>query len=119
MTPDAFRAELEQSLGLLTDILGKPVLGFRAPEFSIVKQTLWALDVLAEYGLKYDSSIFPIAGTRYGIADFPREPVLVETGGGGQSLKHPCLRFDCSGSICPWQEEDTSDCCHTGSSGPP
>ena len=81
ITPDEFREELDRSLHLLTRILGKPVLGFRAPEFSIVEKTTWALDIMAEYGLKYDSSIFPIRGSRYGIADFPRAPVFVETMG--------------------------------------
>lgn len=55
---------------------GTPVLGYRAPTFSIVRRTAWALDALAEAGLLYDSSIYPIHHDRYGVADAPRHPFL-------------------------------------------
>lgn len=71
LSRDDFRLEIRRSADVLTDIIGKPVMGFRAPEFSVVETTLWALDILAELGIKYDSSIFPIRGSRYGIATFP------------------------------------------------
>jgi polysaccharide deacetylase family protein (PEP-CTERM system associated) len=54
----------------LQDVAGQPVRGFRAPDFSITRQSLWALDVLRELGLGYDSSIYPIRGHDvYGIGD--------------------------------------------------
>jgi polysaccharide deacetylase family protein (PEP-CTERM system associated) len=73
-TPDEFRDDVRRAKQVLEDACGEPVVGYRAPSFSIVKRSLWALDVLAEEGYRYDSSIFPIAHDRYGIPDAPREP---------------------------------------------
>lgn len=75
LSRDEFRLEIRRSVDTLTEIIEKPVMGFRAPEFSVVETTLWALDILAEMGMKYDSSIFPIRGSRYGIATFPMSAV--------------------------------------------
>jgi polysaccharide deacetylase family protein (PEP-CTERM system associated) len=57
-------------------VTGQPVLGYRAPTFSLVRQTGWALDVLAEEGLLYDSSIYPVRHDRYGVHNAPRSPFL-------------------------------------------
>lgn len=73
MTPDAFRDELRRGKKLLEDLVGRKVEAFRAPSFSITKKSLWALDILAEEGFRFDSSIFPIYHDRYGIPDAPRE----------------------------------------------
>jgi polysaccharide deacetylase family protein (PEP-CTERM system associated) len=78
-TPELFRAELGRSIKLLEDITGKPVEGHRAPFFSITRDSLWALDVMGELGIKYDSSIFPVLNYRYGIADAPRWPYQIST----------------------------------------
>lgn len=66
-TREEFRADLRRARFLLEDISGQEVIGYRAPTYSITKQTLWALDVLIEEGFRYDSSIFPILHDRYGI----------------------------------------------------
>ena len=66
----SFRKEVVEAKAILEDISGKAVLGHRAPAFSIMPQTEWALEVLAEAGFRYDSSIFPIAGRRYGWPGF-------------------------------------------------
>lgn len=71
---DEFRADLRKSIDILEGITGEPVLGYRAPSYSITRNSWWALDILIEAGLKYDSSIFPIHHDRYGISDFPRFP---------------------------------------------
>jgi peptidoglycan/xylan/chitin deacetylase (PgdA/CDA1 family) len=73
-TPAVFREELTRSVRVLEDLTGGRVLGHRAPFFSITKDSLWALDILRELGLRYDSSIFPVKNYRYGIEDFPRWP---------------------------------------------
>jgi polysaccharide deacetylase family protein (PEP-CTERM system associated) len=78
MTPDEFREDLSLSRKVLEEITGQPVTAFRAPSFSIVTRTLWALEVLAEEGWMSDSSVFPIYHDRYGIADAPRFPALLE-----------------------------------------
>ena len=70
-TRDEFAADLRRSKDFLEQTIGKPVVGFRAPDFSIVGGSLWALEVLAEQGFRYDSSIFPVK--RPGTA-FPTGP---------------------------------------------
>lgn len=70
LTPDAFRREVCDAKALIEDIAATPVQGHRAPAFSIIPDTGWALDVLAEAGFRYDASIFPIAGRRYGWPGF-------------------------------------------------
>lgn len=76
---ETFREELGRSVRVLEDLTGKKVVGHRAPFFSITKESLWAIDVLQELGIRYDSSIFPVLNYRYGIADAPRYPYLLET----------------------------------------
>jgi polysaccharide deacetylase family protein (PEP-CTERM system associated) len=76
---DSFRDDLLRSKDALENASGTPVVGFRAPTFSIMTETNWALDVLAECGFAYDSSIFPIAGhDRYGVPHAPRTPFLAQ-----------------------------------------
>lgn len=54
------------------------VIGFRAPSFSVVKTTLWALPILDRHGMKYDSSIFPVGfHPDYGIPGAPLHPYSV------------------------------------------
>ena len=72
LTPDQFREDVRRAKATIEDAAGCAVRGYRAPSFSIVRETLWALDILAEEGKSYDSSIFPIWHDRYGIADAPR-----------------------------------------------
>jgi polysaccharide deacetylase family protein (PEP-CTERM system associated) len=73
-TSETFRAETRRAKRLLEDLAGAPVTGYRASTFSIVESSLWALDVLAEEGFLYDSSIAPVRHDRYGIPDSPRAP---------------------------------------------
>lgn len=80
-TQEEFRADISESIEILQSITGKKVLGYRAPYFSITKNSLWALDILKSCGLKYDSSIFPFErGSLYGIKDAPRFPFPVRDG---------------------------------------
>jgi polysaccharide deacetylase family protein (PEP-CTERM system associated) len=87
------REEFEQTLGgckkLLEDLIQAPVLGYRAPDFSIVKTSLWAMEVLAGLGFKYDSSIFPVRRPRYGIPDWPTHPAQVTFNNGGTIIEVP------------------------------
>ncbi|MFC1658439.1 XrtA system polysaccharide deacetylase [Candidatus Omnitrophota bacterium] len=67
LTPAEFRKDLERSKKILEDITGNEVIGYRAPNFSINKSSLWALDILKEFNFQYDSSIFPFScHDRYG-----------------------------------------------------
>jgi polysaccharide deacetylase family protein (PEP-CTERM system associated) len=76
MTPAALREDVRKSKDALEQACGAVVLGYRAPTFSIVRRTAWALDILAELGLLYDSSIYPVRHDRYGVPDAPRGPFL-------------------------------------------
>ena len=71
---EEFREDTERAKKLLEDVSGRPVLGYRAPSYSITGKSLWALEVLEELGFAYDSSIFPIHHDRYGIPGAPRFP---------------------------------------------
>jgi len=66
-TPIAFREDIRKAKGILESILSQPVLGYRAPSFSITKDTMWATQILVEEGYVYDSSIFPVLHDRYGV----------------------------------------------------
>jgi len=77
-TPASFRRDLRKSRNALEQVTGRPVLGYRAPTFSLVARTAWALDILAEEGFAYDSSIYPIWHDRYGVPRAPRGPFRAE-----------------------------------------
>ncbi|NOT54889.1 MAG: DUF3473 domain-containing protein [Deltaproteobacteria bacterium] len=71
---EEFRADVRRAKGVLEDISGAAVVGYRAPNYSIQADQQWAYDVLLEEGFRYDSSIYPIVHDRYGQADAPRFP---------------------------------------------
>lgn len=73
-TPDAFRHSIRCTKDVLERLTGRPVLGFRAPSFSIVRGREWALDVLIEEGYRYDSSLFPVRRPGYGYPNGRRDP---------------------------------------------
>jgi polysaccharide deacetylase family protein (PEP-CTERM system associated) len=77
-TRGEFREDVRRSKSLLEDLAGQPVLGYRAPSYSISPQTLWAFDELVDAGYRYDSSVFPIRHDLYGMPDWPRFPFQVE-----------------------------------------
>ena len=74
MTPQEFRTDIQKASGVLTGQTGQPVRCYRAPSFSIVRQTTWALEILAEEGFVFDSSIFPVRHDLYGMPDAERFP---------------------------------------------
>lgn len=78
LAPAEFREEVSSSKAILEDVSGQPVLGFRAPSFSIVPGQEWAFDVLLEAGYRYDSSLFPIRRPGYGYPAAPPVPHLIE-----------------------------------------
>ena len=68
----AFSADIRRAKGVLEDLTGSEVLGYRAPSFSIGQANLWAFDSLARAGHRYSSSIYPIRHDHYGMPDAPR-----------------------------------------------
>jgi polysaccharide deacetylase family protein (PEP-CTERM system associated) len=81
-TPAEFRQETQRSKHLLEDILGDAVWGYRAASYSITAKSLWALDILAEAGFVYDSSIFPVWHDLYGMPAAPRFTHVIQTASG-------------------------------------
>ncbi len=72
MSPEEFRQDTQTAKDILEQAAGTAVMGYRAPSYSITKDSLWAYDILTELGFTYDSSVFPIHHDRYGIPDAPR-----------------------------------------------
>lgn len=79
ITPAEFEEDLVKALetlkkcGILPD-----VMGFRAPSFTIVERTKWALEILEKHNIKYDSSVFPIAfHPDYGVSSAPLGPYKI------------------------------------------
>ena len=80
LTPAAFAADITRAKQILEDLSGQPVLGYRAPSFSIGIKNLWAFDQLARAGYRYSSSIYPIKHDHYGMPDSPRFAYRVGAG---------------------------------------
>lgn len=79
MTPEEAFQELSSAKKLIEDLTGDRVYGHRAPAFSITPETKWGLDVIAETGFEYDSSIMPAKMRRYGWPGFSKTITTVET----------------------------------------
>ena len=97
---ESFREDLLKSKDALEQVTGSAVHGFRAPTFSIGRSTPWAIDVLADCGFEYDSSIFPVRHDRYGIPDAPRGPFLA-VGREREILELPPLTYRLAGFNLP------------------
>ncbi|MCC7416168.1 MAG: DUF3473 domain-containing protein [Acidobacteria bacterium] len=89
MGPDEFRADIGAAKRRIEDLIGEPVIGYRAPNFSIGPGQRWAYQILADEGFRYDSSTFPIRHDRYGEADAPRLPHAVWGAGAIRLLEFP------------------------------
>jgi polysaccharide deacetylase family protein (PEP-CTERM system associated) len=88
-TPQEFREETVRSKSLIEDQIQSPVYGYRAASYSITDRSRWALDILAEQGFVYDSSIFPIRHDLYGIPGSPEYPYELVTPNGHSMAEFP------------------------------
>ena len=75
---ESFQADVARCKEALESVSGCSVSGYRAPTFSVVPRTAWAIAGLQQAGYRYDSSIFPVRHDRYGIRQAPRTPFLAE-----------------------------------------
>lgn len=82
LSPEEFREDTLRARRAIEDAAGAPVEGYRAPNFSVMKKSWWALEILAECGFRYDSSVFPIRHDVYGYPEAPRRPFRVDTAAG-------------------------------------
>jgi polysaccharide deacetylase family protein (PEP-CTERM system associated) len=78
LTPEEFRADTMRAKDVIESACGRPVLGYRAPSFSMVPGTEWAAEILGELGFTYDSSVNPIRHDFYGNAAAPRVPHMIK-----------------------------------------
>lgn len=101
LSPETFRRELRDSRHRLEEIASTPVRGYRAPTFSVTRRTGWAIDVLAEEGFQYDSSVFPVRHDRYGVPEAPTGPHWARGPAGGRLLEIPPLTLRVLGRNLP------------------
>ena len=88
LTPQEFREDTRRAKAAIENASGKKVLGYRAPSFSVTQKSAWALEILAEEGFEYDSSVFPVKHPSYGVPEAPRTPFWVQTAS-GRILEYP------------------------------
>ncbi len=99
LTASSFRADLHKSKTILEDAGGAAIVGYRAPSFSIGTKNLWALEVLAEEGYKYSSSVYPIHHDHYGMPTAPRFAFKPVTG--AEMVELPVTTVDILGKKIP------------------
>lgn len=81
LEPKSFREDVTRTKAILEDTAGCAVTGYRAPTFSIGRDTLWALPILGEVGYRYSSSIYPVRHDLYGMPEAPRHAHVVNGAG--------------------------------------
>ncbi len=99
---EEFRADVRRAKDIVEQIAGVEVIGYRAPNYSIVEETMWATEVLAEEGFRYDSSIFPIHHDRYGIPGAPRFPFTIRSDGRTALVEAPISTVRLAGVNLPF-----------------
>lgn len=88
-TPEVFQSETVRAKALLEDTIGAAVKGYRAASYSVTRRSLWALDIIAEAGFEYDSSIFPVRHDRYGMPGAPERIHVARTEAGNEVIEFP------------------------------
>lgn len=101
LTEEHFRSGIADCKKLLEDITSEAVSGHRAPAFSIMPETKWALEVLAQEGFKYDSSAYPISGKRYGWPSFSKDICKIDLPSGRTIIEVPMSTVTILGKTLP------------------
>jgi polysaccharide deacetylase family protein (PEP-CTERM system associated) len=65
-----FRADLDKNIAALLRAGAGEIKGFRAPVFSLTKNSEWAHSILKEAGITYSSSVLPAKNPLYGWENF-------------------------------------------------
>jgi polysaccharide deacetylase family protein (PEP-CTERM system associated) len=99
--PKIFREETAKSKQILEDLIQQPITGYRAASYSITRNSLWALETLAELGFTWDSSIFPTRHDNYGIPGSPEEPYKIGTRQGKILTEFPLTTAKVLGQSIP------------------
>jgi len=75
ISPDEFRDDLVKGIHVLKNITGEKIRSFRGPGFSITPENQWAFKIIAECGIKYDSTVYPGKHGHGGHKNFTSQPV--------------------------------------------
>lgn len=97
-SPEQFLATEREAKDTLEQITGSPVQGFRAPVFSLTRQTTWALDALKELGYSYSSSTIPCGNPLNGFPGIPRKPFAWPNG----IIEFPCPIYELGPVAAPY-----------------
>lgn len=100
LDPAEFREDTRRAKDLIEQISGQAVDVYRAPTYSVIDRSTWALEILAELGFSCDSSIYPIHHDRYGMPDAPRAPFRFQTPS-GPLTEFPLTTFRLAGHNLP------------------
>jgi polysaccharide deacetylase family protein (PEP-CTERM system associated) len=101
LTPEEFREDTRLAKQVIEDAAGVQVIGYRAPSWSITGQCLWALEILAEEGFTYDSSIYPIHHDLYGLPGARRFPYTHNCAEGRRLREYPPATLRMMGTNLP------------------
>lgn len=101
LTPEKFSEDLLKSGDILSNIIGEKIIGYRAPKWSINASCYWALEILAEHGYKYDSSIFPSSFHAFGSSKLINTPHVVLLENGSRIVEYPAQIFPLGGIKIP------------------
>lgn len=96
-----FRQDLRKAKGILEDLLSKPVVGYRAPNYSMTRECLWAADILLEEGFAYDSSVLPVRYFRKGLPGADPYPHLLRCPSGALLAEFPPSSISVLGLTVP------------------
>jgi polysaccharide deacetylase family protein (PEP-CTERM system associated) len=100
-TPDEFRRDLEASVALIGELGGRRPVGYRAPAFSINRDTPWAYEILAELGFRYDSSQYDSPRIPRRIEGIPVDPYRLRLGSGLEVWEFPIAVWRTRGRVLP------------------
>jgi polysaccharide deacetylase family protein (PEP-CTERM system associated) len=101
MTPEQFREDTSKAMRIIQETTGVKAVGYRAPSWSINDSVPWAFEILAELGLEYDSSIFPIKHDLYGMPHGPRNLFRMTFDGGRFLYEMPASTMSVLGHNVP------------------
>lgn len=100
-TEETFYEETKRSKECLEGLIGRPVRGYRAASYSITSKSVWALDILADLGFEYDSSLFPVKHDVYGMPGTPFHPYHQKVGQGRAIAEFPLSTYNMMGYRLP------------------
>lgn len=101
LSKEEFEDDIASSIYHLEKICGEKINGYRAPNYSIRPENSWAWSVLIKNGIKYDSSIFPVKHNRYGYAEAPRFPFVIDLKNNGKLIEFPLSTIRMWGNNIP------------------